>query len=199
MCSVHAMCVVESGESGVLGVFCSSQFAILVDGSYTRRPQCAAFLAHAGCSLVVPARTPPLGSLLLPAPRPSAHPAAPDLALLWRCIRQLQTRITHNTHSRRPGRPIPFAPPHAPHDAGNGGGGGGGGGAENLSARKHLPSALFPFTPPPRASFRSSRPSPRARRSLALRPSPRAGGWGAHHERARGRTPSAKRAVGRRG
>jgi len=183
----------------VLGVFCSSQFAILVDGSYTRRPQCAAFLAHAGCSLVVPARTPPLGSLLLPAPRPSAHPAAPDLALLWRCIRQLQTRITHNTHSRRPGRPIPFAPPHAPHDAGNGGGGGGGGGAENLSARKHHPSALFPFTPPPRASFRSSRPSPRARRSLALRPRPRAGGWGAHHERARGRTPSATRAVGRRG
>ena len=104
MRSVHAVCVVESGESGVLGVFCNSQFAILVDGSYTRRPQCAAFLAHAGCGLVVPARTPPLGSLLLPAPRPSAHQAAPDLALLWRCIRQLQTRITHNTHSRR--RPI---------------------------------------------------------------------------------------------
>ena len=45
-------------------------------------------------------------------------------------------------------------------------------------------------------SFIPSVAPPRARRSLA--PRPRIGGWGAHHERARGRTPSATRAVGRR-
>ena len=119
-------------------------------------------------------------------------PAAPDLAL------HSLMNESYKTHSRR--RQIPFAPPNDPHPPATAV-------AAAAAAAAAGPGILAHGNKtPPR---RSPSPHHRARRFVcpvrrparaapSLRgPTPHAGGWGAHHERAHGRTPSATRAVGR--